>query len=97
MSNDIEKIRNILSSFNHPETNCNLVELGMIGNIDDNDESVTVELKLPFPTVPIKNMLIEMINDHLKDEGIKSTVRISIMTDDEREKFMELSRKNWAL
>ena len=83
-----------LSHVTHPEINLSLVELGMIGDITDEGGQTTVELKLPFPEIPIKELLESLILDAV---GENTKVVTSVMTGAEREKFMELSRANWAL
>ena len=91
----MEEIRNLLNEVKHPEINNSLVELQMIGDIKEEDDKVTVELKLPIPGIPIKQMLIDLIKNKL--EGKVVEVKTSVMSQEERDKFFELSRQNWAL
>jgi len=86
--------KNKLSHVMHPEIRLSLVELGIIGSITEESGQTIVELKLPFPEVPIKELLESLILDAI---GENTKVITSIMTEAERERFMELSRANWAL
>ena len=91
----MEKIRDLLNKLKHPEINNSLVELGMIGEIKKDGKKVIVELKLPMLDIPIKEILINSIKSELKDFEVDVT--ISLMSDAERTKFLELAHKNWAL
>ncbi len=85
-----------LSLVKHPEINSSLVELGMIGRIDRTDGKLSVEMKVPFAEIPIRGQLEAMIREALADEGDVDVVT-SVMSADEKTKFLELAQKNWAL
>ncbi len=89
------KIKMLLGKVKHPEINNSLVELGMIGDIQEEAKKVIVELKLPMLGVPIREQLINLIKDGLRDFEVE--VKVSLMSDEERENFFKLSHKNWAL
>lgn len=92
----MKEILGKLSLVKHPEINSSLVELGMIGRIDRTDGTLSVEMKIPFAGIPIRGQLEAMIREALGDEGDVNVVT-SVMSDDERARFLELARKNWAL
>ncbi len=87
--------KELLNKVQHPEINNSLVELGMIGEIQEDGKKIVVELKLPMPNIPIKELLIDLIKNGLK--GFEVEVKISQMDDEERTKFFALARQNWAL
>ncbi len=91
----MEEIKNLLNKVKHPEINNSLVELGMIGKVQKEEENIVVELKLPMPEIPIKESLIDLIKSELKKFKVK--IEVSVMNDKERLNFFELSHKNWAL
>ena len=93
----IEEILKKLRVTKHPEINASLVELGMIGDIQENTDEIRVELKLPFSTVPIKAMLEDIIKNALQDKGKKVTIISSEMDEQEKQNFFKLSREKWAL
>ncbi len=91
----MEKIRGLLNEVKHPEINSSLVELQMIGDIKEEDGKIIIELKLPLPEIPIKQMLIDLIKNKLKDSVVD--IKTLVMNPEERDKFFEMSRQNWAL
>ena len=91
----VEEVKSLLNQVKHPEINNSLVELGMIGEVQQEGDVVIVELKLPMLGVPIKGLLVELIKGGLKDFEVE--VRPSLMSDEERASFFELAHANWAL
>ena len=67
----------------------------MIGDIKEEDGKIIIELKLPLPKIPIKQMLIDLIKNKLKDSVVD--IKTLVMNPEERDKFFEMSRQNWAL
>ena len=92
----MDRIMEILSKVMHPEISSSLVELGMIGEAKEEGGKILVELKVPFLEIPIKPMLIESIKGALAGKG-DVEVTTSLMSPEERERFMALAQKNWAL
>ena len=90
----VEDAKKILSEVKHPEINASLVELGMIGDVGD---KLIIELKLPFPGVPILGMLTDLIVSSLKKNGMEAEVKTGVMSDDERNQFMRIENEKWAL
>jgi len=91
-----QKIIKILSEVKHPEINSNLVDLGMIGKIKSQGDSLEVEIKIPFPGISIKPLLEDLVKKALKDQG-EVSVFFSTMSVSERTNFMQLARNNWAI
>jgi metal-sulfur cluster biosynthetic enzyme len=90
---DPNKIRIALRELKHPEIDLDLVELGMIGKIKEKNNKVYVELKLPFKKIPIKQMLMEQIEEKLSDRIVE--VKPCLMREDDKAAFMILARKHW--
>ena len=90
-----EDMRDQLNQVRHPEINQSLTELGMIGKIQKQKNKWIIELKLPFPQVPILSILIASIQEALKEYDTE--IITAVMTEEEKEKFFALARKNWAL
>ena len=93
--NSVQHIKKILDEVQHPEINNSLVELGMIGFIEKKNGTITIELKIPFLEVPIKQLLIDAIKNKL--QPLPTTVVCSEMDEEEKQKFFTLSKANWAL
>lgn len=91
----MNEIKEILKGLKHPEISLDLVELGMIGRIEEVDEKVQIELKLPFQNIPIKQALIDQIKGVLSDRTVD--VRPCIMGNEDKAEFFVLAKKYWAL
>ncbi len=92
-----EKIRETLSKVKHPEINSDLVKLGMIGEIQENDKGISIELKLPFPGIPIRQLLEDLVRKSLSKEKKKIKIVVSVMSSEERVKFTKMAQENWSL
>ena len=96
-----QELINSIHSIEHPEIACTLNELGMIGNIEfDNEEnSISVILNLPMMTIPIqiRDMLINSIAESLRQKASGTKLKISLaqMTDEQRRNFFFLSKQSW--
>ena len=85
-----------LSKVMHPEISSSLVELGMIGEAKEEGGRIYVELKVPFLEIPIKPMLVDSIKAALAGRE-EVDVSVTVMSPEEKERFMALAQKNWAL
>ena len=63
-SPDVEQA---LSEVMHPEIDYRLVDLGMIKDVVCEEDKVGLTLKFPFLEIPIKEDLIQSINEALAD------------------------------
>ena len=63
-SPDVEQA---LSKVMHPEIDYRLVDLGMIKDVVCEEDKVGLTLKFPFLEIPIKEDLIQSINEALAD------------------------------
>ena len=88
-----------LSKVMHPEIKYSLVDLGMIEDVVCEKGKVRLTLKLPFPQVPVKDLLIDIIKKTLSD--LNSSIQVEIdmeqMSQEERENFMKMSKEGWKL
>jgi len=94
-----KSVEKALSKIMHPEINYSLVDLGMIENAVCKEKKVSLTLKLPFPQVPVKNLLINSIKKTLSDLDSSIQVEISIeqMSQEERDKFAKMAKEGWKL
>jgi len=98
-----DKLIDIIHHIEHPEIASTLKELGMIGeiNINNDEKSISVTLILPMMTIPIeiRDMLINSIAEALKQKvsGYKLKISLDQMNDEQRNKFFVLSKQNWKL
>jgi len=93
------EIEQALSKIMHPEINYSLVDLGMIEDVICKKDEVNLSLKLPFPQVPVKDLLIDIIKKTLSD--LNSSIQVEIdmeqMSQEERENFMKMAKEGWKL
>ena len=90
-----DEILNKLEEIKHPFIDCSLIELGIAKNVTVNGSNVIVNFALPFPNIPIKDKLIFSIEKALEELGAKLEAKITIMTQVERQKFLDLEKENW--
>jgi len=91
------RVEKIIKEIEHPEINQTLFQLGMIGDINVEGKNVSVELKVPFYNVPIREYLIQSIEISVKKEFPEANVKVETieMTPEERMKFMEMAQTHW--
>lgn len=92
-SNIIQAIENV----KHPAINASLTTLGILQDIDIQDNKVQGTLVWPFELVPpqIKQIIITSIENAIKPFGLEFEYKERIMNEDERNKFLELEKANW--
>jgi len=90
----IEEIKKILRKTKHPEFDKNLVELGMIRNLKTEKTKIIIVLVLPFLHVPIKEQLLKIIKQAIKENfDITPIIKIKEMNQKEKKKFGEIVRE----
>ena len=94
-----EQVLQVMSKTMHPEIDYSLVDLGMIKQVGLEPETVNITLNLPFPGVPIKDYLVQIVKDAIaKQDGVAEVeVRFATMNEAEREDFRTKARDKWKL
>jgi Mrp family chromosome partitioning ATPase len=84
-----QQVLDALRQTMHPEFERNLVELGMIKDVVVQDSNVTLTLALPFKDVPVKDELVNRVNEAVAslDANLKVQVNLSEMGQQERAAF----------
>jgi len=90
-----KKVNEVLTKIIHPEINYSLVDLGMIKGVVVKDNVVTLTLKFPFLEIPIKDLLINTIEEELKKINVDVKINIAQMNEEERAKFMKMAQEGW--
>ena len=85
----------VVESVKHPAIDLSLVELGMIRNINVENDMVTMEFVFPFPNIPIKEMLFSSVRNPLENMGFSVSFTESLMTQEEVQRFLSLETANW--
>ena len=94
---DYAKIIEAIESVKHPAINAPLTTLGILQDIDIEDNKVKATLVWPFDMVPphIKQIIINSIQNALKPFNLSFEYNERIMNEEERNKFLELEKKYW--
>ena len=94
-----KEVMEAMSTTTHPEIDYSLVELGMIKEVGVEQETVKVTMNLPFPGIPIKGHLVQIVKDAIaeKDEAAEVQVTFAAMSEAEREEFARKAREKWKL
>ena len=90
----IEKIKKALEKAIHPEFDKSLIEFGMIRDIKIEKNKIIIVLVLPFLHVPIREQLIKIIKEIIKENfSIIPNIEIEEMNQEEKRKFGEMVKQ----
>jgi len=92
---DFFKVIRIIESIQHPAIATSLVNLGILQDIDFEGDTVKATFVWPFANIPIKEQLISSIKIPLENMGLKLEYNEKVMSEDEKNKFLELEKKYW--
>jgi len=90
-----EEIHQAVAKVRHPEIDRTLVELGMIKDIAVGDDKVILSMALPFLGVPIKDYLVNSVQEVVTKLGVQIEVKLTEMNKEERDAFMAMAREGW--
>ena len=91
----IEQIEEIIGSVMHPAIDLSLITLGIIKDVKVTDEKVEVAFAFPFPNIPIGEQLINSVKIPVTNLGVAFDYQVFIMTEEERQKFLQLEASAW--
>jgi len=92
-----KEIMEILDRVKHPEIDASLVELGMIKEAKIEEDKIKITMAFPFPGVPIKYMLMEMVRQALVDTGKEIEINETVMNEEELQRFFKLEQEKWRM
>ena len=92
-----EEVMEVVSNTIHPEIDYRLLDLGMIKDVRVQQGTIHVTINLPFPEVPIKDHLVQMVKNAIakKDEDAEVEVTFATMNEAEREEFRRKAAEKW--
>lgn len=91
----IEDVADVLTKIGHPAINYSLIELGIVSEIDLEENTVKVVFTFPFPDIPIAATLINSVSEPIESMGLKFEYSTRVMNEDERAMFMQLEKEGW--
>jgi len=92
-----EEVMEVVSNTIHPEIDYSLLDLGMIKDVRVQQGTIHVTINLPFPEVPIKDHLVQMVKNAIakKDEDAEVEVTLATMNEAERQEFRRKAAEKW--
>ncbi|MEN8124503.1 MAG: iron-sulfur cluster assembly protein [Bacteroidota bacterium] len=88
-------IINAISGVQHPAIANTLINLGLVREVEFNNNLATVIFAFPFPNIPIAEQLIYSVYEPIKELGVDFDYSTDDMTEDEKAKFMQLEAEGW--
>ncbi len=90
-----EEVLTLISGVMHPAINYSLTDLGIVKEINMNENTAEVLFAFPFPGIPIAEVLVNSIAQPILSEGIEFKYKIDLMTPEEKDKFMKMEAEGW--
>jgi len=90
-----EEVRQALAQVPHPEINNTLMELGMIADIAVKDGKAVVTMALPFLGIPIRDYLIQSVQQAVAGLGMELKVEVKEMNEEQRTAFLAKAKEGW--
>lgn len=87
-----EEIWKAISKVKYPALDRALVELDMVKDLKVKITKVIVTIALPFPSSPIINKIVRSVKKSLEELGFKAEVKITLMSKEEKEKFLGMEK-----
>ena len=91
----VEDVRKAVAQVKHPAINQSLINLGIVRDIAVEGGQVTITMAFPFPNIPIQDMLIKSVTKPVENLGANVEVNVTVMTQEEQQKFFALEQEYW--
>ena len=90
-----ENVRKAMAQIKHPAIDRTLIDLGMVKDITIEGNKVTVTLAVPFPGIPIKDLLVNSVREPIEKLGAKVEVKLAVMNQQELKAFIAKENESW--
>ena len=90
-----EEVIEIISDVKHPAIDHSLLDLGIVKDVRVEDDKVKITFSFPFPQVPIRDMLINSIDQTLQSIGVNAEYDFTEMDEKERAEFLRMEKEGW--
>jgi len=90
-----EDVQNAIAQIKHPAIDSTLVDLGIVKEVSVKENKVTIVMAFPFPNIPIKDHLVNSVKNPIENLGAEVEVKITVMSQDELEKFLAMEQRYW--
>ena len=85
----------VITKVPHPFISSSLTELGIVTDIDLENNMVSLVFAWPFPDIPIRDQLVDSIKSVVFEMGFELNFTERIMTTAEKNDFLILEKKGW--
>jgi hypothetical protein len=97
---DKDAIMEAINHVEHPAIAASLVDLGMVRDVEykPEDQSVTLTLVLPVYNIleHVRDYMVNSLYLAIQDAGGElKGVSLAQMTDEERQRFLQMEQENW--
>lgn len=90
-----QEVIDAISKVQHPAIAYSLLELGIVKDVELDENTVKVIFAFPFPNIPIADHLINSIYTPVNDLGLEFQYAVSVMTEEEKARFMQMEAEAW--
>lgn len=90
-----QEVIDVISNVQHPAIGYSLLELGIVKDVEIEENIVTAVFAFPFPNIPIADQLISSISNPIKSLGLDFKYLIVVMNENEKAKFMKMEAEAW--
>ena len=91
----VEDVRNMLKDVKHPSIDRTLLELGIIKEITVEGNTAKILMALPFPKIPILDLLQSLVKTPLEKEGMEVVFDTTTMNPIELNQFLMMEQAGW--
>ena len=90
-----QDVLKVVSEVQHPAIAYSLIELGIVKDLEVNENVASVTFAFPFLNIPIADQLINSISEPIVSLGLDFQYSIVVMTEEEKKKFLSMEMKAW--
>ncbi len=90
-----EEVIEMISDVKHPAIDHSLLDLGIVKDVRVEDDKVKITFSLPFPQVPITDMLVNSIDQLLQSNGVNADYDFTLMDEKEKAEFLRMEEEAW--
>jgi len=90
-----EEMLELILSVMHPAINYSLRDLGIVKDLNVNENNVEVLFAFPFTGIPIADALVNSISQPIVAKGFEFKYKIELMSTEEKDNFMEMETVGW--
>ena len=88
-------VQRTVGQIKHPAIDRTLIDLGMVKDITIDGNKVTVTLAVPFPGIPIKDLLVNSVREPIEKLGAEVEVKSAVMNPQELQAFLTMENESW--